>query len=177
MARDRPDEHFLERSEIHALFRRLSSGVYVICVADGERRDAFTAAWLMHVSYDPLLLALSINPHHASYPILQASGVFTVSVLKRGSMELVRQFGTMSGRDVDKLAGVGWHPAPSGVPVLDEALAYIDCVLTATFPAGDHDLVLGRVAGGRILDRTADPMLYAETGDTDGSSALYPPEL
>jgi flavin reductase (DIM6/NTAB) family NADH-FMN oxidoreductase RutF len=103
--------------------------------------------------------------------------VFTVSVLERGAMELVRHFGTTSGRDVDKLAGVGWHAAPSGAPVLDEALAYFDCVLTATFPAGDHNIVLGRVAGGRIIDRAADPMLYAETGDTDGSSALYPPEL
>jgi flavin reductase (DIM6/NTAB) family NADH-FMN oxidoreductase RutF len=62
----------VERSEIHALFRRLSSGVYVIGVADGERRDAFTAAWVMQVSYDPLLLALSINPNHASYPILSS---------------------------------------------------------------------------------------------------------
>ena len=164
----------MERSEIHALFRRLSSGVYVIGVADGDRRNAFTAAWVMQVSYEPLLLALSINPNHASYPILQGSGVFAVSVLGRGSTELVRRFGTASGRDDDKLAGVAWHPVPSGAPVLDEALAYFDCVLTATLPAGDHAIVVGRVAGGRILDRTADPMLYAETGDVDGSSALYP---
>lgn len=165
------------QSEIHALFRRLSSGVYVVGVADRERRDAFTAAWVMQVSYDPLLLALAINPHHASYPILEASGVFAVNVLRRGSMELVTHFGTTSGRDVDKLAGVDWHPAPSGAPVLGEGLAYFDCVLTASFPAGDHHIMLGRVTGGRILDRDAEPMLYAETGDIDGSAALYPPEL
>ena len=167
----------MERSEIHALFRRLSSGVYVIGVADGDRRNAFTAAWVMQVSYEPLLLALSINPNHASYPILQASGAFAVSVLRRGSMELVRRFGTTSERDVDKLAGVGWHPVPGGAPVLDDALAYFDCVLTATMPAGDHAIVVGRVTGGRLLDRTADPMLYVETGDVDGSSALYPATL
>jgi len=34
--------------------------------------------------------------------------------------------------------------------------------------------VVGRVAAGRILDPGAVPMSYAETGDMDGSSALYP---
>ena len=52
---------------IAALFQRLTQGVYVVGVAHGEVRNAFTAAWVMQVSFDPLLLALSINPHHSSY--------------------------------------------------------------------------------------------------------------
>jgi hypothetical protein len=43
--------------------------------------------------------------------------------------------------------------------------------------AGDHELVLGRVVGGKILDRHAAPLTYAETGEMDGSSALYPTGL
>jgi flavin reductase (DIM6/NTAB) family NADH-FMN oxidoreductase RutF len=45
---------------IAALFQCLTQGVYVVGVANGEMRDAFTAAWVMQVSFDPLLLALSI---------------------------------------------------------------------------------------------------------------------
>ena len=52
---------------VAALFQRLTQGVYVVGVAHGEVRNAFTAAWVMQVSFDPLLLALSINPHHSSY--------------------------------------------------------------------------------------------------------------
>jgi len=52
-------------------------------------------------------------------------------------------------------------------------LAYFECDLQDRHPAGDHELVVGRVVGGRILDPDAVPMLYAETGDMDGSSALY----
>ena len=48
------------------LFRRLTNGLYVVGVAHGDRRDAFTAAWITQVSFQPLLLALSINPTHAS---------------------------------------------------------------------------------------------------------------
>src|SRR5215210_6242344 len=161
-------------NDVGALFRRLSLGVYVVGVAHGEERNAFTAAWLMQASFDPLLLALSLNPQNASAPLVHACGAFTVSVLKRGQLELARRFGTRSGRGQDKLAGVRWHPGRSGAPVLSEALAYFDCELTESFPAGDHELVVGQVVGGRILDPDGVPMVYAETGDMDGSSALYP---
>jgi flavin reductase (DIM6/NTAB) family NADH-FMN oxidoreductase RutF len=161
-------------NEIAALFRRLSLGVYVIGVAHEERRDAFTAAWVMQAAFEPLLLALSINPRNASYGILNASGAFAVSVLKQGDVELARRFGTRSGREQDKLAGIRWHPGRSGAPVLDDALAYFDCVVTESHRIGDHELVVGHVVDGRILDPDAEPMAYAETGDMDGSSALYP---
>ena len=164
-------------NEIEALFRRLTAGVYVVGAAHNEQRDAFTAAWVMQVSFDPLLLALSINPQHASYPLLKDSGTFTVNVLKQGQLELARRFGTQSGREHDKLVGVRWHRGRSGAPVLDDALAYFDCEVTERHPSGDHELVLGRVIDGRIIDPMAVPMAYAETGDMDGSSALYPAQF
>jgi flavin reductase (DIM6/NTAB) family NADH-FMN oxidoreductase RutF len=159
---------------IEALFRQLTAGVYVVGAAHNEQRDAFTAAWVMQVSFDPLLLVLSINPENASHPLVKEAQAFTVNVLKQGQLEVARRFGTRSGRDYDKLAGVRWHPGRSGAPVLDDALAYFDCELAARHPAGDHELILSRVVDGGIIDPTGVPMTYRETGDMDQSSALYP---
>jgi flavin reductase (DIM6/NTAB) family NADH-FMN oxidoreductase RutF len=156
------------------LFRRLTNGLYIIGVADGDRRDAFTAAWITQVSFDPLLLALSVNPTHASYPILNAAGVFGLSILRRGQLELARHFGTQSGRVVDKLAGQRWRPALEGAPVLLDAAAYLECRVVSRHAAGDHVLVLAQVVGGQVLAPEAAPMTYAETGDLDGSAELYP---
>ncbi len=164
-------------NQVAALFRRLTQGVYVVGVSDGEERDAFTAAWVMQVSFDPLLLALSINPEHASYPLLHTGGGFTVNVLKQGQLDLARRFGTRSGREEDKLADIPWRPGRTGAPILEDALAYFDCELSGEMGAGDHDLTLGRVTGGRLLDAEAEPLTYRDTGDMDGSSALYPGRL
>jgi flavin reductase (DIM6/NTAB) family NADH-FMN oxidoreductase RutF len=161
-------------SEIAALFHRLSYGVYVVGVAAGDRRDGFTAAWVMQASFDPLLLALSINSSNASYELLHAGGGFTVNVLKQGQLELARRFGTRSGRNEDKLAGIRWRPGRTGAPILEQALAYFDCELAGRHRAGDHELVLGRVVDGKILDPGAAPLTYADTGDMDGSADLYP---
>jgi flavin reductase (DIM6/NTAB) family NADH-FMN oxidoreductase RutF len=156
------------------LFRRLIQGLYVVGVAHEGRRDGFTAAWVTQVSFQPLLLALSINPEHASYPLLVAGGGFTVNVLRRGQFELARKFGTRSGRDTDKLAGQRWAPGPGGAPILLDAAACLECRVVDRHPAGDHELVVGRVTGGRVLDPKAPPMTYAETGNLDGSADLYP---
>ena len=76
-----------------ALFQRLTQGVYVVGVARGETRDAFTAAWVMQVSYDPLLLALSINANHSSYRLLKEGRLFSVNVLKKGQLVLADRYG------------------------------------------------------------------------------------
>lgn len=164
-------------NQVEALFRRLTLGVYVVGSAHNEQRDAFTAAWVMQVSFDPLLLALSINPENASWPLVRDSGAFTVNVLKQGQLDIARRFGTQSARNHDKLAGVHWRPGRSGAPVLDDALAYFDCEVVDRLTAGDHELLLGRAVDGRIFDPNATPMTYVETGDMDRSSELYPPRF
>jgi flavin reductase (DIM6/NTAB) family NADH-FMN oxidoreductase RutF len=159
------------------LFRRLTAGVYVVGVAEGERRNAFTAAWLTQVSFDPLLLALSVNPGHASFPLRVGGGGFTVSVLAREQLHLARHFGTRSARDADKLAGIPWRPGRTGAPVLAEAIAYLECRLTQRIPAGDHEIVIGQVEAGELLLPNAAPLIYVDTGDLDGSRVLYPDTL
>jgi flavin reductase (DIM6/NTAB) family NADH-FMN oxidoreductase RutF len=166
-----------DQDGVTALFRKLTLGVYVIGVSDGERKDAFTAAWIMQASFNPLLLAISINPDNASYELLHASGCFTVNVLKQGQMELARHFGTKSGRDQDKLERMRTRPGRAGSPILEDALAYFECEVEGRTRAGDHELVLGRVVDGRILDAKAAPLTYADTGNMDGSSELYPGKL
>ena len=76
--------------------------------------------------------------------------------------------------DQDKLVGIRWLPGRTGAPLLEESLAYFDCELTGGMRAGDHELVLGRIVDGKILDTRATPLTYGETGDMDGSNALYP---
>lgn len=164
-------------ADLADLFRRLTAGVYVVGVADGGRRNAFTAAWLMQVSFDPLLLALSINPGHASFPLLVGGDGFAVSVLSCDQLDLARHFGTRSGRETDKLAGVSWRAGRTGAPILAEAVAYLECRLTGRVPAGDHEIVIARPVAGEILLPDAIPLTYADTGDLDGSRELYPPSL
>lgn len=158
--------------EIAELFRRLSHGVYVIGVAGPERRNAFTAAWVMQVSFKPLMVALSINPGHSSYGLLKETGRFTVNVLSRSQFDLALHYGQPS--TVDKLAGQEWHPSSHGLPLIDAAIAQFECVLADECTAGDHRVVVGRVVSGNLRHPDAVPLLYRDTGDVDGAAMFFP---
>ncbi len=82
-----------------ALFQRVTKGVYVIGVAHLDTRNAFTAAWVMQVSFDPLLLALSINPHHSSYRLLREGRSFSVNVLNKRQLDLAEHYGQPARTD------------------------------------------------------------------------------
>jgi flavin reductase (DIM6/NTAB) family NADH-FMN oxidoreductase RutF len=99
---------------IAALFQRLTQGVYVVGVAHRDVSNAFTAAWVMQVSYNPLLLALSINPTHSSYLLLKEGRSFSVNVLKKDQFDLADLFGRSDL--ADKLALTKWTTGRIGLP-------------------------------------------------------------
>lgn len=157
------------------LFASLTHGVYVVGVSAEGRKNAFTAAWVMQTSFQPPMLALSINPQHSSFALLKAGGGFTVNVLKSGQRELALHF---ARRVVDaKLASAAWREAGNGAPILDEAMAWFECELAGEMPSGDHVLVLGRVVDGGLAAAQAAPMDYRAMDGADATAALLPDSL
>lgn len=157
---------------IVSLFQCLTQGVYVVGVSHNDQSNAFTAAWVMQVSFNPLMLALSINPRHASYELLKQGKAFSINVLKKSQMELAAHYAQPASSD--KLALVDWTPGHAGIPLLNDAMAWFECDLAGEWPAGDHRIVLGQVVNGKILDAAAEPMTYRDTGALDGAAALFP---
>ena len=155
--------------QIEDLCRLISQGVYVIGVNDGRHRNAFTAAWVMQVSFNPLMLAVSINPEHYSYQLIKAGGVCSINVLGREQLAVAEHFGRSAP---DKMAGFEWLEAKTGAPILAESLAYFDCEVSHFTDAGDHRIAVCYVADAAGLHRGV-PLLYSQTGDMDGSSGLY----
>jgi flavin reductase (DIM6/NTAB) family NADH-FMN oxidoreductase RutF len=154
---------------LDTLFKQISHGVYVIGVSDGEHQNAFTAAWVMQVSFDPPLLAISINPGHYSYQLLQAGGGCTVNVLGQEQYAIAEHFGRSAK---DKMAGFQWQKDATGAPILSESLAYFDCEVSHYTDAGDHKIAVCKVIAAAKLNEGR-PLLYNQTGAMDGSSELY----
>ncbi len=155
-------------SETRALFQRLTRGVYVIGVAHESQYHLFPATSVMLASHRPLMLAVGINPRHESYPLARSGRVFAVSVLKHPKYDLGRRFGSQSG-ERDKIEGLSWHCGPSGAPIVDDAPAYFECEISAIMPAGDHEIIVGRVVDCRVPEGRCEPWLYPQAADTDRS--------
>ena len=162
--------------EVADFMQTISTGVYVVGVSDGRMTNAFTASSVVPVSFKPVMVAIAVGNEHASRPLLHGGRAFTISVLKRSQVDLASHFGTVSGRNANKLSEVRWRPGLSGAPILVDALAYVECELASLVSAGDHELALGRVIDGAVL-APGEPLLYRDTRNLDGARELYPPQM
>jgi flavin reductase (DIM6/NTAB) family NADH-FMN oxidoreductase RutF len=153
----------------HHLFKKITHGVYVIGVGHGQEQNAFTAAWVMQVSFDPPMLAFSINPQHYSYDLLTAGRTCTVNVLGQDQLAMASHFGLPGVKG--KMTAYRWLHGSTDAPILADCLAYFECRLSHTTDAGDHKIAVCEVTSASELN-AGWPLLYYQTGDMDGSSTL-----
>jgi flavin reductase (DIM6/NTAB) family NADH-FMN oxidoreductase RutF len=137
------------------------TGVAVVTAVDADGRPAGMAVGsFTSASLDPPLVAFFPDRTSASWPRIHESGRFCVNILGADQDAVCRTFAVRGG---DKFAELTWRSAPSGSPILDDVVAWIDCDIEAVHPAGDHWFVLGRV---RALDvgRPELPLVFFQGG-------------
>ncbi|GII60547.1 monooxygenase [Sphaerisporangium krabiense] len=137
---------------------RFATGVVAITAMDpatgepaGIAVNSFTS-----VSLDPPLVAFCVAHTSSTWPRLRQAGRVCVNVLADHHEDVSRQ---LAAKGTDKFAGLAWTSSPGGHPLIDEALAWIDCSIEAEHPAGDHLIVVARVHDlGTHADRG--PLLF-----------------
>ncbi|RJS47115.1 flavin reductase family protein [Nocardioides cavernaquae] len=139
-----------------------ATGVVIVTASADGRPVGMTCQTFSSVSLDPPLVCFLPAHTSRSWPLMREAGHFCVNVLAEDQADIA---GVFASKGADKFADVLWRPAESGAPILDGALAYVDCTLEAVHPAGDHDIVVGRVRALSTL-RAADPLLYHRGGFT-----------
>jgi flavin reductase (DIM6/NTAB) family NADH-FMN oxidoreductase RutF len=128
------------------------TGVTIVSgLADGKP-VGFTIGSFTSVSLDPPLVGFLPQRDSDTWAMMADHGSFCVNVLGDSQTDLCWKF-AKSGTEATRFDGVAWHAAPSGAPVIERAVAWIDCTVEEVYEMGDHYFVLGRVTS---LDVDAD---------------------
>jgi flavin reductase (DIM6/NTAB) family NADH-FMN oxidoreductase RutF len=147
----------MEADLFRALLRRQAASVVVVTAAT-DPPVGFTATSFTSVSLHPPLVSFNLDRASSSWPALRTAGYIGVHILGDGQEELARTFATTGA---DRFAHpTPWRPGPHGVPLLDDAPAWLICRITDRVPAGDHVIVLAEPLLGEHLDRPRRPLIY-----------------
>lgn len=143
---------------------QFATGVTVVGVAHDGVRYGMTVNSLTSVSLDPLLVLFCCEHDATMHAPLLASGRWGVSILSADQQELAASFAVRGRPGVDRFAA---HDASAGAvtgaPLLDGALAWLECRTWATYDGGDHSIVVGEVLD--VAVSTAAPaLLYFRRG-------------
>lgn len=165
---------------IEEVMERMPYGLYIIGSKSDVDVNGMMADWVMQVSFNPRLIAVALENDAHTLGNVQAFGHFTVNFLSSDneSVHLAAKFAQpyfgskIKGRDLEaarqvhrKLEDVQHHAADSGCPILERAMAWLECEAQAFIPVGDHTLVIGRVMDGGVL-RDDEPLTSSYTGWT-----------
>ncbi|MBU6335436.1 MAG: flavin reductase family protein [Chloroflexi bacterium] len=135
---------------------RFASGVTVVTTHEAGVPLGLTVSSFASLSLDPPLVLVAIDRRVRANVVIGETGAFAVNILTAAQESLSRQFAT---REIDRFAGVTWQPgAALGLPLLDGALAQLECRLHQTLPGGDHTIFVGEVVAAELGD--AAPLLY-----------------
>lgn len=149
-----------ERRRVRAMMARFATGVTVVAARHGPLLAGMTANAVASISIDPPLMMASISRWAETHGAIIGSHAFALSVLADDQRALAECFAQpTTAEKLKRFCDAGWHEAETGSPILEGALAYFDCRLTARHDGGDHTMFLGEiVAAGYRED--AEPLLW-----------------
>jgi 3-hydroxy-9,10-secoandrosta-1,3,5(10)-triene-9,17-dione monooxygenase reductase component len=142
-----------------------ATGVAIVTAHGDDGPAGLTTNAVSSLSLDPLLLLVCFDNASRTLPIVEQAGRFAVNVLRAGQEDLARVFA--SKRIAEEKFEAATHTVAHGVPVLDDALAWIACDLEALHPVGDHTIGIGRVTHLSAADAATaanDPLLFFRGG-------------
>lgn len=146
-------------------FRRVMghfvTGVTVVTAFDDGQPFGITVNALSSVSLDPPLVMVALDRRRFLTPIVRAGGRYAVNILSEEQQALSDCFAgapVQPGRDA--FCGAAWHLGGSGLPLIDGAIATLECTVVETFSAGDHDLFIGQVDALANDPGHSMPLLY-----------------
>jgi len=138
-----------------------ASGVTIVTSRHGDVIHGMTVSAFASVSLEPPLVLVCADQGSETHGVIAASGVFGVNVLTQAQRALSDKFAAAKDEH-RRFEGVAWSAAPTGVPLLDEALVSLDCRVEVAHEAGDHVIYVGLVEA--IERRDGDPLLYYRGG-------------
>ena len=145
----------INSEEFRDVIGRFATGVTVVTAADGDRRFGSTASAVSSLSLEPPMLLVCLNRSSATGAAVARTGSFAVNILAEDQDHLARRF---ASREPDKFRGVAVATGHGPHPLLDGALAHLECRVTKRVDGGTHTVFLGEI--DHALGREGAPLAY-----------------
>lgn len=166
----------LQAETLRTVLRRFATGVAVVTTWDGERPWGTTVNSFSSVSLRPPLVLVAFGHDRKIVPALRKTGRYVVNIIGEDRQDLSDCFaggpgparGSAAGNPPvgpspdhrPELCGAGWHLGATGLPILDDSIASLECTVVDIHSAGDHDLYIARVDAASAGGDSTFPLLY-----------------
>jgi flavin reductase (DIM6/NTAB) family NADH-FMN oxidoreductase RutF len=145
----------MEYDRIAPLMGNLWSPICAVTSRWREKTSAQIAVGIAGASIVPSMprVLVQIYKTNYSHDLIHGSGAFALNFLRKDQLDLIKDFGLVSGREKDKLSGVPFTIGASGSPLLNDCWGYLDCRVVNAMDGGDMTCFLADVLDGATRTR------------------------
>ncbi|MCP1845573.1 flavin reductase (DIM6/NTAB) family NADH-FMN oxidoreductase RutF [Bradyrhizobium sp. USDA 4524] len=144
----RPDIHLASGSheiedQFRAVMRRLAGGVSIITAGRDNNITGMTVTSLTSLSATPPRLLVSVSRQASSFGPIERHRVFGVNILGSNQQELASRFSNGKLKGAQRFERIPWSAGSSGVPLLGNALASMECQVEEIIERYSHGIIIG----------------------------------
>ncbi|MCU0625717.1 MAG: flavin reductase family protein [Gemmatimonadaceae bacterium] len=150
----------VDKDTFRATLGRFASGITIVTAVDADGRDhGMTVSAFTSLSLEPPLVLTCIARNASVFAALTAATHIGINILAADQEPLSRRF---ASRDGDRFDGVGYVRGDTGVALLADALANLECRVLERHDGGDHVILVAQVEHAQV--REGQPILYYRGG-------------
>ncbi len=153
----------LDAAAKKTLLRKIPHGVFICGVAEGDEVNGFTASWVTQGSFEPPLVVMAVRADSSSNGMIQRTGRFSLNILAAGQKDLAAVFFKPQKGMGGRFDAAPFQLGPLGLPILDDALGAVECVLVGQVAHGDHTVFVAEVKSA-VLHQDGAALELAATG-------------
>jgi len=149
----------VDRDTYRSLIGEFATGVAVVTTNVDGRLHGMTANAICSLSLEPLQLLVCVDRESNCYRQMQGAEAFGLSILASDQEEISNTFARTTAPEAGSLLGVAFRQGCLSEPLIENALAHLECRIAERIDGGDHIIVIGDVVAGERL-RDAEPLLF-----------------
>jgi flavin reductase (DIM6/NTAB) family NADH-FMN oxidoreductase RutF len=146
----------MDSETFRRILSRFASGITIITGRDGERDFGMTVSAFCSLSLTPPLVLVCVDRGASMHGLLLRHPKIGISIAASGNEAHSRRFADK--KESRRFDGVPCSRGESGVLLLDDAIAHLECQVVDHYETGDHTIFISRVERGAMRD--AEPLLY-----------------
>jgi flavin reductase (DIM6/NTAB) family NADH-FMN oxidoreductase RutF len=149
----------VDPAEFRAIMGSFATGVTVITAAADGEMQGMTANAVTSLSLDPVMMLICIDRSSHTHRVLEAGGAFAVNMLGAHQEDVSKLFARKAPPERGTLRGQPFRVGKAGAPVLEDALAFVECRIVDTHAGGDHTIFIGEVVDAGVAEGV-EPLLF-----------------
>ncbi|MEC7275465.1 MAG: flavin reductase family protein [Bdellovibrionota bacterium] len=138
----------------------IPSGLFIVSVQDGDKKDGYLASWVQQVSFEPLVVAFTIKADRPGYEAIKSGKPFAINIVGDHETQYLRHFWSGYDPENSPFNSIAHENGENGGLFITDAKSSIECKYLESQVPGDHEVFFAEVLSSKVHSEEAKPKVH-----------------